>query len=254
MRLYLPLSFLLIACAAPEQASRSSTYEAESFNRIDIRGAIGDLNIKVGNVGDLQASLEWRDDTPPEFRTRLIGNTLLVITSCPARDNACRIDLDVELPEEADIDARIEAGDITVTGLRGLIDVATDAGTIRLVETRGAARARTGSGDLLLTSVSSRLDVTADAGAITGTEVRSPTIKARSYNEPIDLRFADRPDILEGWTDNGDVTIALPRGSYDIDANSKRGDVEITEVANSGEADSILILQSVRGNITVTGL
>ncbi|HMV65470.1 MAG TPA: hypothetical protein PKA64_01375 [Myxococcota bacterium] len=245
---------LLIACGKPDTATKSNPFDAGAFARVDIFNIEGSVTVHAAASPVVQAELSWRGEVQPEFETRLAGETLIVTTGCPQEARACHVDLDVKVPEDVDVDVVATEGDVLLDGIAGVIDVEVLDGDLTLSEIAGNTRLSVPKGGVDMSAVSGRLELTVPEGQVYATELASPTFDLRGANEPVELEWAEQPDLVKVTTERGDITVRLPDGDYDVVTTTRRGTVSVTGINNSTQAGSVVLLTSTQGNLNVEGI
>lgn len=156
--------------------------------RLVINAEGGKVSVRAG-VGDaviVDRRERWIVSRPGLGRSFEDG-TLTLDADCPAVEFAlrCGIELDVLVPptvKEVVIDG--ETADVGLRGLSGIVEV------------------RTGS------------------GAITARRIDPVVMTARSEGGAIDLDVVGDPTRIEAVSDNGDVRVLVPFGTYRVDVDS----------------------------------
>lgn len=156
--------------------------------RLVINAEGGKVSVRAG-VGDaviVDRRERWIVSRPGLGRSFEDG-TLTLHADCPAVEFAlrCGIELDVLVPptvKEVVIDG--ETADVGLRGLSGIVEV------------------RTGS------------------GAITARRIDPVVMTARSEGGAIDLDVVGDPTRIEAVSDNGDVRVLVPFGTYRVDVDS----------------------------------
>ena len=147
-------------------------------------------------------------------------------------DSDVRADLVVRAPREIALQVCVSAGQVSVMGMEGPIEVLgasgrtslTDmkghvtventSGSVRVADARDGLCARTSSGDIVLERIQGSVLARTLSGAISLSDIRSEKITVSTGSGNIDIRlgtpFAGR---MHARTDSGDIAIALPRNS-----------------------------------------
>lgn len=257
----LVLATTLSACGTPDTTLRSASYDPSAFTRLSLRVDAGSVSIRPTEATDdtpdpeatIEADLTWRGDVAPVLETRLAGGTLLVSVTCPTGARACSAAVDVRLPATTEIDLTLDAGDVTLVALDGLLDVVIGSGSAALERTTGSARVSVNAGTIRLTEVSGRFDIETVTGDIEVREASAPIAEARTERGGLDLRFLAAPDLADLSSTSGDVRIEVPAGDYDVDATSRRGDVSIEGITNTSNAPSVILARAISGDIEIRG-
>lgn len=250
---FLPV-LLLLACSKLETASKSNPYDEGSFERVDIFNIEGSVTVHSTETPVVDATLGWRGEVQPDLEVRIAGGTLLITTACPEEARKCRVDLDVKVPTEVDVDVVATKGDVLLDGISGVVDIEVVEGNLTLSEVSGNTRASVPKGEVDMSAVSGRLELSVPEGAVYATELTAPTFDLRAANELVEVEWATQPDLVEIITDKGDMIVRLPDGTYDVVTTTRRGTVSVTGISNSTEADSVVLLTSTKGDLSVEGL
>lgn len=251
--LLLLVAVSLAACGKPDTSTKSTPIAAEGLERVDIYVESGSVSVNAGGNAVVDAALSWRGDTAPQLTTRVVGGTLLVAGTCPEETKACEIDFDLTVPPTIDVDIVSLDGDVTVTDMLGLVDVEADAGDVALVDLGGFTRVSATAGDVSLEDIAGRLDLYVPDGAVTGTGLNAPTFELRGERTSLEVDFNAQPDLTRIRNEVGDLTLRVPFGAYDVEATSKRGEISITGLTNATDAGSIVLIETIRGDIVVSG-
>jgi hypothetical protein len=115
------------------------------------------------------------------------------------------------------------------------VEVRTGSGSVRVRDYRGSAMLTSGSGDI---------DVAGFCGY---------SLDARAESGDVVARTACAPPNLSLRTNSGAVTALVPRGSYDLDAESASGARRVRGVKATQEAPFAIRALSGSGDVTVEG-
>ena len=244
---------LLLACQPPESTQKSATFDDAVFSRLDVRKVDGTMTVNTGETTRVNAILHWLGDVAPEVNSRIAGGTLLVESSCPTTARQCSVDYEITVPPGIDVDVLSEAGDVTVRGIEGFVDLVTRFGDVNLIETSGYVRVDATTGNISLTGISGRFNTTTTSGTIDGVELSAPTGEAVGAKDPVTLSFDRQPDLLEAYAASGTIEIEVPTGEYDVDVTSRRGALDVQGLTNTSNSGSVLIANTTTGDIKIVG-
>ncbi|MDO5502359.1 MAG: DUF4097 family beta strand repeat-containing protein [Actinomycetia bacterium] len=135
---------------------------------------------------------------------------------------ARRVDVEVDLPHDADIKAITKSGDIIVSGDSGSINAKTGSGTIAF-ENAEQVRLSTGSGDISGSSCRGGT-VSTGSGDVDLGEVTGASLETRAGSGSITVRHT----LLEQFsasTGAGDISLHLGQGS--LAAKSGSGSIDV---------------------------
>lgn len=251
---YLFLFLFAAGCGPVDTVAKSTPFAIDDFTRLDVFSVRGTVTISTSDSPTVDASLNYKGEVQPEVETRLAGETLLVSTNCPEEARRCSVDLDIKVPEGADVDIVSLEGDVTLTGIGGVVDVRVEEGNVAATSVSGNTRLDVPLGDVDLTAVTGRLDVNAPEGLIRGSALGSPTFDAVGDFNPIEVEFASQPDIVRVTSAKGDLTLRVPDGTYDVSTTTRKGQIFVTGITDTVGAGSVVLVTTTTGDITVQGL
>lgn len=146
----------------------------------------------------------------------------------------------VSVPRKCNIIARSGDGSISLERVEGSLDLRTDDGTIRVVESRGQLLAESRDGSMTLDDVNGHVEARTNDGAVRVSGTPS-VLRIRTGDGSVSLRIRDGATMTDDWmvtTGDGSVTAELPRDfSAMIDADP----------GSDGRVRSELVLSNVTG-------
>ncbi|MFD7609549.1 DUF4097 family beta strand repeat-containing protein [Streptomyces sp. NPDC059828] len=147
----------------------------------------------------------------------------------------------------ADCDARH-----SVKVPRGVaVTVQGDNGSVSASGFETALALRADNGEVTVRDSSGPLELTSDNGEITGERITSRTVSARSDNGAVSLAFAEDPSLVDGESDNGEITIEVPGAqAYRVTASADNGDTTV-DVRQDGRSAHVINAKSDNGEISV---
>jgi hypothetical protein len=173
----------------------------------------------------------------PWHREELEGDRLVIRSEdCGILAGAlCSVDYTIHVPQGIQITAASGGGDITVSGVRGKVDLSTSGGEVQL---RGAAteeaRVHSSEGDITAQGlVGASVDAMSRGGAITLSFAAPPErVVADSRGGSVVIEVPDTPDAYRvlASSSGGDATTRIrtdPTSSRLIRASSSGGDVSV---------------------------
>ena len=168
--------------------------------------------------GTPSARLTWHDDDRPDVTAEVVDRTLIVTVDCPEGAFECAASLDLPVPMDTDVLVGVGVGRVTVKGVNGpSIEVGTGVG-----------------------------DVTVDG--------RAPRIVLASGTGDVEVRDRIAPAWLTADTGVGSVLVEVPAGSYECEATTGLGTVEIEGIVDVPKGAHVLHATSGLGDVTVRGL
>lgn len=149
----------------------------------------------------------------PDVRVATVGGVLTIGTSCP--DIQCAVDLAVEVPAEAKVQAKVDRAALDVVG------------------------------------VASPLSVSASSSSVDMARLRSPEVSVDARDGSITLFFDTAPDRVTATVSAGSLTVKVPPvATYAIDAVAAQGSTQL-DIQNDPSAAHHLYLRTSYGSITV---
>jgi len=128
----------------------------------------------------------------------------------------------VSVPRKCNITARSGDGSIQLERVEGSLDLRTDDGSIRVVESRGTLLAESGDGSMTLDDVNGHVEARTQDGSIRVSGTPN-VLRVRSGDGSVSLRIRDGATMADDWmvtTGDGSVTVELPKDfNAMIDAN-----------------------------------
>lgn len=131
---------------------------------------------------------------------------------------------------------------LDVTQLSGPVTARDLTGPVRLAVTSGRIGATGLSGDVRLSTLSD--------GDVTATGLRARTVSADARSGSVRLDLDARPVQVSAQTASGDVDVAVPAGSYRVDAVSPVRPPQVGVASDDG-ADAGVRARSDTGSVTV---
>lgn len=149
----------------------------------------------------------------PKVDVRTVDGVLDVRTTCP--DMHCEVELTVEVPAAAAVQAKAEGASINLSGLEAKVQVDASQGTVSM------------------------------------NRMRSPQVSVDARRGSLTMQFDDPPEQVTATASDGSLEIRVPgTTTYSIDAVAAQGSVEIG-LNNDPSAIHRLFLRTSYGSITV---
>lgn len=185
---------------------------------IELTVARGDVEIVPGGPEDVLISrTEWSAyGQRPQERRAILDGVLKIESNCASLVlGSCAADYQLTVPEHVPVTISAERGDVRLGAFRGSARVSTRGGSIFVDSFCGFfLRATAKGGDI-------------DVGAVCS------------------------PERIELRTDTGDVRLAVPTGTYNIDADTNGGRLSVRGLVDADGAVSAIQALSDSGNVTV---
>jgi hypothetical protein len=181
----------------------------------------GDITILGGGHSDaveVRRTERYSFGHGPRTTRSVAGAVFAVRSRCPSSLlGPCTVDYRVRVPDNVAVDVRTTAGHVVLRGYRGSARVTTTGGAIDISGYCGNS-----------------LDARAGAGSI-------------------DLEATCAPPRVTLRAGSGAIHAALPRGRYDIDAESTTGDAHVRGITDRDDAPYSVQVLSGSGDVAVEG-
>lgn len=187
---------------------------SQPVRAVHIDNGAGQITVRRGDPGGgivVRRDIDYHTDQPPTPGQTVADGTLNLTSNCD-----CGIAYDVTVPESVAVTIVDNAGEVTLDGLAGPIDV-TDS-----------------------------------AGRVQGQDLRAPRVKVDASAGSIDLAFAAAPTDVSAHSNSGAVTVSVPGGPYAVDATADAGNRSV-EVPTDPAAARHVTAGSHAGAVTVQG-
>lgn len=238
---------------------RTETFDVGARPLVQVSLRAGDVRFVRGDPGRVQVSVDGSG--ADRFRIEQVGDTVIVEPEKGRGRSLRKADILVVIPEGADIDVQVTAGDLSCNVDIGVASVATTAGDIRLRACR-SARLKSVSGDVAVADVAEDLDIAATSGDISVASVAGPMSAKTASGDISVAKFGGNRCHLQSMA--GDVAIGIPSGRtlrVDIQTLSGiirndlqgRGDGTAGESAEAGTAtqEAMLTIKTLSGDVTL---
>lgn len=180
------------------------------------------------------------------------------------RGGRVAVDLEIEVPREAQIQTKSVSGDVRIEGTRGPIEVRGVSAEIDIVDVQGPLRLRTVSGDASCVEYKGQVEANSVSGDLRfeRSRLRSPDLVAVSGDVSVEGEIAG-PDEGRVKTVSGDVELELVEGSYDIAFKTLSGSLDCDiegRVTTEGRRDKRVVIgagdaplrvKTVSGDLTI---
>lgn len=134
-----------------------------------------------------------------------------------------RVDVEIDLPHDADVKAKTKSGDISISGEAGSVTAKTGSGDVTLEHTQQIHLA-TGSGDVSVRSCRSG-SATTGSGDISIQEASGHELQCRAGSGNIRLSRTQTQQTTAA-TGTGDISLHLAEGTFE--GKSGTGDIDVT--------------------------
>ena len=192
----------------------------EAANRVDVH------IVRSANTHDSARAAEMLKDV--NIQMDQSGNSVTVTARVPHsgwwnRNRNVRLEFQITVPKEFNVDLKTAGGGITVTDLDGKATSRTSGGGLRFGRIRGPVFGRTSGGGIDLQSCSGQADVETSGGGITIGDVDGD-VMASTSGGPITIERAKGR--VKAETSGGGIHVEEVQGS--LDASTSGGGITAT--------------------------
>lgn len=234
-RSVLTLGFLtLIAGAAAQNAApaggptREFRYQAAANTSVSIVNTAGNVLVRAVPGRQVVISAAPQSDRleidSSQNSTRIQARTHALDRSAAQ----ARVDYNVQVPADVNLDVRTATGTIRVEGVRGNTRIEGDAAEIHVAQAAGTVSVRSVSGPVTLSDVKAIVDITSPGGEVRLTNVSGARVVVNTTTAPIYFAgdFAGGGD-YQLTNHSGTIEVIAPASaSLDLTARSVNGSVE----------------------------
>ncbi len=244
-------SYFLVDALAIDHHERTVRVDTVDTVELDGMGA-GTLRVVGDSPEGARVDFRWREGLrDAELSARVDGGRLVVRTDCPAVfDTFCRVDATVHVPPGTDVVGRASSR-VEVVDVGGTIDLDVQNGSTLVERASGRVRIDGDNGRVEVVDSSGTFELDSDNGSVRATGITAGAISATSTNGSVHLDLRTPADTVRASSDNGSVTILVPRGTtWATTLRSDNGEVD-SPVRTDPTADRSIVADSDNGSVSV---
>lgn len=171
--------------------------------------------------GNPRVTWEMKDD-----RLKLRMKCSGVVVDCSAKHR-------IEVPRGIAVTVEDRDGSVHAKGFAGPLKIRTGDGSVRVSDSTGP------------------LELHTDDGSVRALGVQSRSVKASTKDGSVKLELGVVPDLVESRSDDGSITIELPRDtSYRVETGSDDGSVDVS-VPRDEDSSHVVSAHTQDGSVTV---
>ncbi len=220
----------------------------EQISAVQLDMKAGDVRIESGDVGRTTVREHreyWVMKTGDSFKVE--DGKLVLDGDCGWQ---CTTDFVITVPRGTKVTGETGSGDVVLQGV-GDIDVESGSGNVTATDTGGGVRLDVASGDLTVDGASGAVDIETKSGDLKATRLTGgQQVQAKAASGDIELDL-DAPAPVTADGKSGSITLQVPEGSYNVDADTRSGDTDV-QVASSPDGTHLLKLDTASGDVEVT--
>lgn len=170
----------------------------------------------------------------PDASWKMSGDTLKLEVKCKAVVSNCESRHSVKVPRGVAVKLNGNNGGVTASRFSSPLSLELNNGSITVRDSSGP------------------LDLNTDNGSITTQRASAKSVSAHSNNGSVRLGLSAQPDKVDVETDNGGITIELPKAgsAYAVTARSHNGKVDVGVPTDKSSAH-VVKARSSNGRIAV---
>ncbi len=232
------LALVLIALGATSlvglaiQRTERSTRTWAGVSALEVDVDSGDVEVVAASRDDVQVEqFERRAWRAPRTEAGLRDGVLRLQARCPffIGFGNCSVDYRIQVPAGTPVRIRDSSGDLTVAGVRGVVDVRTGSGSVHVREVVGPVSATTSSGDVTMTRIEGDVRARTSSGNVIGEQLAGRRIEARTSSGDVRVEAVwTPPDSLTATSSSGDIRVVVPNEVYQVDANTSSGHLDLS--------------------------
>ncbi|HKW78811.1 MAG TPA: DUF4097 family beta strand repeat-containing protein, partial [Candidatus Limnocylindria bacterium] len=261
-------------------------FQFERMPRLRIRNISGETRVHVGDAGKITVVAKKHVTASSEDRAkRLLQNLEIRMDKSGDelriephlyeqergwvdlfRGKRFRVDFDVTVPQECNVEAQTVSGDLSVSGTRGPLEVQAVSGDVTIEDIEGPLRLKSVSGDVICRRYVGHIEGNTVSGDVTLDAVRVRSSVLHTVSGDVELKGvleAARPHRFR--TISGDVDLSVVDPDLLVDYRTASGDLECDLPARVnkenrkeytvglGDARGHVVVKTVSGDLTIRG-
>jgi DUF4097 and DUF4098 domain-containing protein YvlB len=232
-------AFTLTTVVARRQLASTTRSFGGPVTTLDVHVGSGSVHVTTWTrSGASVTSTVTQGITSPTLTESLVGGRLTIRSSCAINfigNNACNLDLRVVVPERARLELSSDQGDVSASDVWAPIT------------------ASSGEGDVTVSGCRATADLSSQQGNVNATGLSGAVVTASSAQGDVTIAFSAVPRRVVASSDQGNVTVELPRGpaAYDVVASSDQGNVNTGGVHVDSSSGRHVTARSSQGDVTV---
>jgi hypothetical protein len=221
---------LIVGVASASAGDRiTQHFRVDPHPVVAIHNPSGTVTVRAWTKSEVMVVAE-RTTTESEVDATQTGNRIDVLTR-PISDTAApgdlRTDLEISVPQDAELEIHDDAGGVNVSNVLGDMNVETIAAGVDLEDAAGYLAVKTVDGSFQCVRCTGRIEVSSISGNFRFIDIHSPYVRAQTSTGNILFNGEFLPDAtyrLKNYSGVIEVRFS-PGDSFDLSASSIRGKV-----------------------------
>ncbi len=221
---------LILGVASASAGDRiTQHFKVEPHPVVTIHNPSGTVTVRAWTKSEVMVVAE-RTTTAAEVDATQTGNRIDVLTR-PVSDTAApgdlRTDLEISVPQDAELEIHDDAGGVNVSNVLGDMNVETIAAGVDLEDAAGYLNVKTVDGSFQCVRCTGRIEVSSISGNFRFIDIRSPYVRAQTSTGNISFNGEFLPNAIYRLKNySGVIEVRFsPGDSFDLSASSIRGKV-----------------------------
>lgn len=253
----------------------NAEFPFEHMPRLRVRNISGETTIRVGETGKIVVVARKHVNASSEDRAKRLlqnleirmekhGDELSVEPHLYEQERGWvdlfrgkrfRVDFEITVPEECAIDAETVSGDLSLTGVRGPLELQSVSGDVTITDVQGPLRLKSVSGDVSCEQYVGHVDGNTVSGDVTFDGARIRSSELHTVSGEIEVKGTLEPGREHRFrTISGDVDLDLCDPDLSVDFRTASGDLEAesaTRVTREGRKEYRIQLGAGNGRAYV---
>lgn len=253
----------------------NAEFPFERMPRLRVRNISGETTIRVGDSGTIVVVARKHVNASSEDRAKRLLQNLEIRMEKQGdelriephlyeqergwvdlfRGKRFRVDFEITVPEECSIDAETVSGDLSLTGVRGPLELQSVSGDVGITDVQGPLRLKSVSGDVSCERYVGHVDGNTVSGDVTFDGARIRSSELHTVSGDIEVKGTLEPGREHRFrTISGDVELDLCDPDLSVDFRTASGDLEAesaTRVTREGRKEYRIQLGGGNGRVHV---
>ena len=219
---------MILTSCSPAAPTFEQTFEG--VTGVVLTATDGSVTITGADQTDALVTANASFSDPDQLDIRLDGGLLIVEQDCPT---SCKVDYTLTVPMGVPIEVTTNDANVQVSDISAFVAITTQ------------------SGDAFARRIEGELVISTSTGQITGTQNRSRIAKVVAEIESvINLSFDSVIDSLVVETPEGDVTLQLAGGPYNLEIDQGSGSIDV-KIETSESSSNQVTVRTGKGDIKI---
>lgn len=194
----------------------SSTFSAKGLDKLKLKSMSGNVKVSLSEDGNAYvAANKVEFDGNCKLKIERSSNELEVEVKSRNHFKGanCKVNFDIKVPKQIDLDVKISSGNFDSQGTKGKIDFKIGSGDAVVKAESMKLEGKSGSGSINISGMIDTLDIKTGSGSIDVAGATGSTyLKSGSGDLKVQYKTAPQKGELDIKTGSGDATVHFPNG------------------------------------------